>query len=630
MFALLLVAALAALFLSIPGRYGLRERFLRAAILWGTALLVATETLSLGNAIRTITVAAWWVLVTAFALTRTKGFRLRARKPDLIPSIAVCMIIAVLALTAIVAAWSPPNSADAMAYHMPRVIYWVEQSSVRFFPTQYLNQIMLQPMAEYVMLHLYILSGGDRLTNAVQWFGWFGCIVAVSVIARRFGADARAQAMTAVFAATIPSGVLAATGAKNDCLLSFWMATSVYLALSWTQSRRMSDAMLLGAAVGLSIATKATAYLFLPWFLVAVFARAWRSWRSLLPGAVVAGGIAVFLNAPQYVRNFRLSGSVLGFDSAQADGVYRWRNERFGWKETVSNALRNASEQLGMRSALWNQRVYDAVVRTDAALGIDPQDPATTWPGMRYAAPKNANHEADSPNAMHLGLLIGAICILFARTLHRRHNWLVTYAAAVACGFLAFCAYLKWQPFMARLFIPLFVLASPLVGLIAPRRAPVGWEVLRQVFFAVLCFVLLDVARHPLLDNWVRPLRGPGSVVKAERNSQYFADMTPWHNASAFTKTVAALTRSECQTIGLDITDFQLEYPLQALLLERNRSVTFIHVGVDNPSRGFAAPVRGAPCAVVCLECATDLNRVEHYRHFAHTQTIEHFVLFWN
>jgi hypothetical protein len=572
--------------------------------LLGAAAVLLTELLSLGGLIRPWPLAIGWAAILA-----AYCYWLRPRLPRLRVSVIGAAIAVLTAMIGVTAAFSPPNSADAMAYHMPRVVYWAQAGSVRFFPTPYFNQISLQPVNEYLMLHTFVLSGGDRWINLLTAGAYVLAIAGVAAVAKEMGLGARGQAFAAFFCATLPNGILQASSAKNDWLLAVWIVCAVYFAL-----RR--EGVWLALAVGLALGTKATAYLFLPPILASVFVVKRYNGRELARmAALIAAGV-LLIDGPQFARNWQLSGNPLGYDSAQGDGAYQWRNEHPGWRSMVSNALRHGTEQLGARSPRWNSAVFSASLDAHRALGLDPQDRGTTWPGTVYGPPRNANHEADANNRWHLLLAIAAL--LFGLLTRRRD--LLWLCAGLTAAFLLFCFYLKWQPFMVRLELPLFVVAAiPAASLLESMRP--------SMLGAAVCVFLALNARLPLVENWTRPLKGPASVFRIDRDTRYFADMSQWNNEASYVEAVERTARSGCLRVGIDINDNQLEYPFQALLRERLPGVWFEHAGVENASARYyrEAP---HPCAVLCLDCLGDAKRENQYGGIGEREAVGRFLLF--
>jgi hypothetical protein len=596
----------------------MRDSFLRGCVALGIAVALVTELLSPFHLLRRGPLIVVWLALLILAAFRWRPPRKIAIRPvEATIALVCCAIVAVVAVTA----WlSPPNSADAMAYHLPRVVYWAQYASVAFFPTPYFNQISLQPLMEYFFLHSYLLSGGDRFINLITCAAFLASIVGVSALAGALGLGTRGQAFAALFCATLPNGILQASGAKNEWMVALWLICAAYFAAR-------EDAPFTGFSLGLALATKATAYLFAPPLILAVLlikkSEGTAPLRSRLGitaslgiTAWIAAGI-LMINTPQYVRNWQLSGSPLGFDSAQGDGLFRWQNDHPGVKSTVSNFIRHSSDQLGDRNAHWNQAVFRSALALHRTLGIDPDDPADTWPYARFTAPINSNHEADSNNRWHLLLL--AIAMLFAAIARKRTPLL--YGAGVFAGYLLFCFYLKWQPFTSRLELPLFVLAAPVAGAFL--------EALRPALLALpVCLFLLTTARLPLFQNWTRPLTGPQSIFVTARDDNYFRDMTQWDYGATYLHAVDLTARSGCHDVGIDINRDQIEYPYQAILRERDPAVRFWHTGVRNASARYAPKGQPHLCAVFCPDCGWLPSEADLYREFGPPIEFAHFQLF--
>ncbi|HVY91099.1 MAG TPA: hypothetical protein VHA14_00065, partial [Bryobacteraceae bacterium] len=96
-----------------------RDRFLRGVVLFGVALLAITEALGALHALSRIPLIIAWLIVLAAVLPRRR-FTIARPAFRFDPIILLCAagVVAILTLTAVTAAFSPPNSSDAMAYHL--------------------------------------------------------------------------------------------------------------------------------------------------------------------------------------------------------------------------------------------------------------------------------------------------------------------------------------------------------------------------------------------------------------------------------------------------------------------------------------------------------------------------------
>lgn len=602
---LLPAAAFLLLFLlfqaSEPGA-GRASAVLRAATAWGVALAALTEGLSLAGALgRGPIVAAWGLTVAGLGAVWWRRGRpvIRAERPRLGRGAPWLLLPVALILlgTLLSAALGWPNQWDSMVYHLSRVDHWLQNRSVAFYPTHVIRQLFNPPGAEYVILHLRALGGDDRWSNAPQWLAMAGSLAGAAAIAGRLGAGSRGRLFAVVVAATIPMGILQASGTQNDYVAAFWLVCMADAVLSPPSRARTLQ---LGAAMGLALLAKGTALLFAPALLLALPELTGGPWARRLRLGGSAALLALALNGGHWARNTAVFGWPLGpRGSGSADGVRdKLTNDAAGPRVVASNLIRNLTLHLGTPIPRLNRALETATLRTHAALGIAVDDPRTTrlYSDTRFAVRGEPADPDRTGNPVHLLLALSAAAIV-AATASRRSPLLLRYTIALAAAALLFCLVLKWQPWHSRLQLPLFVLSAPLVA--------AAWEASARVPGAA-AFVLGALALPPLLLNRLAPLAGKHTVFDTPRANQYFQSFGghPSARQRDYLAALDLLAERGCGRIGLLLGWDDWEHPLWTLRPRLDQGQTgrrrLAHVGVSNATAGLRTPgPELTPCALV-------------------------------
>ncbi len=643
----LLVTRLSSRFRLPPRRF---LPFFLSAVSFATLAVILTETLSAFSALSRQGLSnAWWASACVLALLNLLLSRMFTRCPaspivrenslrshspspprgrlqarvasalrgvvsnDRFSSLLVAALLCLFLLTLIVAIVYPPNNYDSMIYHVARVMHWSQQGSVAHYPTPILLQLQGAPLAEFFLLHLFLLTGSDALFNLVQWLSLLLVVIAVYSAADLL--FPRSGLTAAVLAATLPMGVLQATSTQNDLVAASWLVVSVCLGLCALRNPKITFLLFFTTlALGLAVLTKPTVFLIAAPFAMLCFGLL-LSRRASFPALVLSAAVIFLPSMPFYARNLAFFGSPYGPTRGHT-------NDQVSVAGVTSVVIRNIAlhSQVplpGVAFSAFNAGALGILRMCHKVLGVPVDDPRFSLLkkdafqpndcGLRGRGIAYPFHEDCTGNPLHLVLFLTFLPIVLVGVFRRssgfreaRRRLSVRRAGplmgSAAIGFVALAGVFKWQPWGSRLDLPLFVLACiPLGGLVAGLRRTVRG--LLMVGFFSLAFTAVCL-------NATRPVMPLLQTTPIDRRAAYFANrpdlLKPYLEISRTIKAVGChqIGYRVGQRAGID----EFEYPFWALLAEGGYWFRFEHVDVVSRPGHDLRDVSFKPCAIIASD----------------------------
>jgi len=632
------VSAFVIFFLSNTDKEGkFRASILKALILQSCLIAVSIEVLSSISALDFAHIALFWFLISIVNLV-VLWLRYRSLiNRDLVKSIVaefkllkqfsrryIAIVTTIVVISLVICLIAPPNNFDSMTYHMSRVMHWIQNRSVEYYPTHITRQIYMPPGASYIVAHFQILAGGDLFATSVQWLAFVGSILGVSLITKELIGD-RAQWVSMLICATIPMAIAQSTTTQTDLVTSFWLVCFTYFLFKFQQHDR-SDLFWMAASLGLAIATKPTAVVFgFPLLVVFAFLIVGDSLQrtqnlslslsnSFKYFSLVGLG-SLILPMPSWMRNFRAVGDFFGADQTTRSQIY-------GLSEFLSNFFKNLALNVpipgftqlvvGIHEHLLRANINEPRLNFAAI----PFDTVMMSP-ITLLIPSEDN----IANPLHfiLGILacLNVLYVFFRRN-DGKHLKVCLLSIATFSGFLLFCYLLKWQPWGNRLMLPLFFLQAPIVAHYLTTSSILQKFRVSQVVLSfasiVAVFYALTPIRHPLIalptQQWSPTYLGghqSASILLLKRDDIYYSGSGKAVKSLHHNAVDTVVGQYQCRRIGFFSGQDEWEYPIWVLLNKKtSNDFRLKHIAVQNESKNLKSEFPDSEmCAILTSQGKT-------------------------
>lgn len=351
----------------------------------------------------------------------------------------------------------PPTNYDSMTYRLPRSEYWLFNQSIFDLDSSVSRQSWNPKLAETLQYIVRAFSNSDHYLGLIQLV----TLVMIILILHEFTfmvTNSKLMASTvSLLTLAWPSLSYQATTTQNDLVVSFFIAMGALWMLHFLHLNDGRLAITMSViSLSLAIATKGialviTAALFFSILVVRQFRDKLLQKRYSAFVLIISGFLIPLLNIGTWIDNYQNFGKFLAPKDLPG---YTVTVSRFGLDGLILNIIRFISSNLQIQLFGLKQLVDDKTQEFLETISLDANDPEFTWAGGYKPLFGNHHDVAQSPV-----ILVCIIAVISSLLIRRKYLSTLDYISLFTIiSFFLLVGFLRWQPWINRLFVPIYVL----------------------------------------------------------------------------------------------------------------------------------------------------------------------------
>ena len=224
----------------------------------------------------------WFSVVLFFSIKNKFNYKIRigiikSRLTDfyngikinkILKNILIVWLLLIMFTTFFIGVSVPPNNWDSMTYHLARVAFWRQNTTLNHYFTNNSRQTIMPINAEVGLLWIILFTNNDRLAFLVQWTVFVLSLIVLYKMLKICKFSKKISFLSIFVFSCLTMVIMQASTTQNDLTLAVLVLIAVYFALVFLKKQNIDLRYIIFSSIslGIAIGVKGYSYLFIPGF----------------------------------------------------------------------------------------------------------------------------------------------------------------------------------------------------------------------------------------------------------------------------------------------------------------------------------------------------------------------------